>query len=64
MKILQLKYFVATVDLDSVSRASEFYHVSQPAVTTAIKNLEEEFSLKLFTRRNNKLALTENRKRF
>ena len=64
MKILQLKYFVATVDLDSVSRASEFYHVSQPAVTTAIKNLEEEFSLKLFTRRNNKLALTEHGKRF
>ncbi|MCQ3035292.1 MAG: LysR family transcriptional regulator [Bacilli bacterium] len=64
MKILQLRYFVATVDLDSVSRASEFYHVSQPAVTTAIKNLEEEFSLKLFTRRNNKLTLTEHGKRF
>ena len=64
MKILQLRYFVATVDFDSVSRASEFYHVSQPAVTTAIKNLEEEFSLKLFTRRNNKLTLTEYGKRF
>ncbi|OWJ77801.1 LysR family transcriptional regulator [Haematobacter missouriensis] len=48
----QLAYFVATAEMGSTSRASEKLRISQPAISVAIKQLEETFGQKLFVRRH------------
>ena len=59
MKINQLRYFCSTCKNMSLTKAAEELFVSTPAVSTAIKALEEEFSLQLLIRGNNKIELTE-----
>ena len=59
MKILQLQYFVKTVKLNSITKAAEELYVSQPAISSAIKELEKEFNTTLFIRYNNQLTLTD-----
>lgn len=58
MTIDQLKYFVLCAENNSFTKTSKFYFVSQPAVSTAIKNLENELNCELFIRNNNELILT------
>lgn len=58
MTIEQLLYFVTAYDTGSFTKTSKAHYISQPAVSSAIKLLEEEFSTELFTRNNNKLAPT------
>lgn len=48
----QLSYFVATAEAGSTLRASEALHISQPAVSVAIGQLEQAFGQKLFVRRH------------
>jgi DNA-binding transcriptional LysR family regulator len=48
----QLSYFVATAEAGSTLRAAEALHVSQPAVSVAIGQLEQMFGQKLFVRRH------------
>ena len=59
MKLSQLEYFIATVKYNSITKASKSLYVSQPAVSLAIKELEEEFNTSFFVRHNNQLKLTE-----
>ncbi len=59
MKIIQLKYFKAICEYNGVSKAAEALYVTQPAITIAIKNLEEEFGASLFNRNSNKFELTQ-----
>ena len=59
MKILQLQYFVKTVQLNNITKAAEELYVSQPAISSAIKELEKEFNTTLFIRYNNQLTLTD-----
>lgn len=59
MKILQLQYFVKTVKLNNITKAAEELYVSQPAISSAIKELEKEFNTTLFIRYNNQLTLTD-----
>jgi len=47
----QLSYAVAVADSGSITDASEQLGVSQPAVSAALRGLEEEFGLDLFIRR-------------
>ncbi len=58
MNITQLKYFRAVADHQNVSRAAEQLHISQPSLSNAIKELEREFDVTLFYRRNRKMILT------
>ena len=46
----QLRYFVAAAEADSITRAAEATHVSQPSVSAAISHLEDIFGLQLFIR--------------
>lgn len=46
----QLKYFVTTVHSGSVAEASRKLYIAQPSISTAIKNLEDNFGLQLFIR--------------
>ena len=50
MRIEQLEYIVAVSRHGSVRRASEQLHVSQPAVSEAIRNLERELGVALLDR--------------
>ena len=43
----------------SFTKAAEYLHVSQPAVSKHIKELEAHFSVRLFHREGNKIFLTE-----
>ncbi|HET9218835.1 MAG TPA: LysR family transcriptional regulator [Terriglobia bacterium] len=50
MDMMQLEMFVATAELRSVQRASERVFRTQPAVSMAIRKLEEELGALLFDR--------------
>jgi len=54
-----LRYFWAAAREGSVTRASEKLHISQPAVSTQIRGLEQALGEKLFTRSGRTLALTQ-----
>lgn len=59
MKLLYLNYFCTVAELQSVSKAAKLLYVSQPTITYAIKELESEFQIKLFTRKRHGLSLTK-----
>ena len=54
-----LRYFWAAAREGSVTRASEKLHISQPAVSAQIRDLEQALGEKLFTRSGRSIALTE-----
>lgn len=57
MDIYQLRYFVAIVESDfNLSVASRKHHVSQPALTQAIKKFESEEKVELFIRASGRLS--------
>ena len=58
MKLYHLRYFTAVCRYGYVTRAAEELHVTQPSVSSAIKELEDEFSVNLFHRINNRLSPT------
>lgn len=59
MTLQQLKYFTVACRYRNISRAAEECGVSQPSVSAAIKNLEEEFGICLVRRRQTGFSLTE-----
>lgn len=59
MTLNQLYYYQAVCKYNSISKASESLHVSQPAVSIAIGNLEAEFGVTLFNRNNRTLEITD-----
>lgn len=64
MNLNQLEYFCTAVRCQSVTRAAKRLYVSQPAVSGAIRELEKEFAVTLFSHTRNKLSLTEEGQRF
>lgn len=50
MKLSQMRYFQAVCVYGSTTRAADSLFVSQPSVSMAIKELEEELHVKLFER--------------
>ena len=50
MNLNQMKYFKAVCELGTVSAAAELLHISQPSLSVAIKELENEFGITLFNR--------------
>ena len=59
MDMNRLHYFTVIVDSGSLSRASEILHISQPALSKAMKVLESELGLQLFTPNGRNLSLTD-----
>ena len=57
------RIFKIVADQENLSKASEILHISQPAVTKHIKNLENQLNVKLFTRSKYGMILNENGKR-
>ena len=58
MTLQQLKVFVTVVELGSFSRAAESLRISQPAVSTHIRCLEEELGDKCHVRAASKHSVT------
>ena len=58
MKLLQMKYFQTVCRYGSITKAAEELFVSQPTISFCIKELENEFGVRLFHRRHNRLQLT------
>ena len=56
----QLEMLIAFADANTLSKAAETLHLSQPTLTRAMKQLEEEFRVPLFDHRKNRLTLNEN----
>src|SRR3954468_21723281 len=52
MDLMQLEMFVATAEARSVQRAAERVYRTQPAVSMALRKLEEELGAPLFDRSN------------
>lgn len=51
--------FYAVSETKSFSRAAELLHISQPAISYSVKELEEQLGVKLFIREKNHLRLTD-----
>lgn len=58
MTLQQLHYFLITAELKSFTRAAEACMVSQPALSHAIAELEQEVQCKLFERHGRGISLT------
>ena len=59
MTISQLKYFIEVCRWGNITKASQELHISQPSVSAAIKELENEFGVLLFQRVNGRLKITD-----
>lgn len=59
MEIRQLHYFVEVVKQKNMTKASDKLHISQPALSKAIKSLESEIGLTLIHRSNKTHELTD-----
>ena len=59
MDLHQLEYIVEIAKQNNISKAAELLHVSQPTLSVYLNRLEKELNLKLFTRNNNVLTITD-----
>src|SRR6476619_3750945 len=59
MELRHLRYFVGVAETENVSRAALKLHISQPAVSRQIRDLEDEIGLPLLKRVGKSVRLTE-----
>lgn len=59
MDIRILKYFLAVAQEESITKAAEVLHTSQPNLSRQLNDLEAEVGKKLFERGSRKITLTE-----
>ena len=58
MTILQLTYILKIAETGSMNKAAEQLYISQPALTSAVKELEKELGIALFHRTSRGIVLT------
>ena len=58
MEIRVLRYFLAVVREESITKASEVLHITQPTLSRQLSQMEEEIGVKLFERGTRKIKLT------
>ncbi len=59
MELSQLRTLIHVADLGSLSKAADRIGIAQPALSRQIRMLEEELSVRLFTRHGRGMVLTE-----
>lgn len=64
MTLTQLEYFCTVCRYHSITRAADALYVSQPTISTSIRDLENEFHLKLFNHGKNRISLTSDGEAF
>lgn len=58
MNLTQLRYFQTVCQYGTVTQASQILHITQPSISSAIRELEEEFGVILFKRHYRGMTLT------
>lgn len=58
MTLVQLKYVITVADSSSMNEAARKLFISQPSLSSAIKELEEEIGVELFRRTNRGISVT------
>ena len=58
MNTRHLHYFVTLSETGNFTRAARHLHIAQPALSIAIKKLEQQFDLQLFHRNERRVSLT------
>ncbi len=58
MEIRVLRYFLTVVREESITKASEVLHITQPTLSRQLAQMEEEIGVKLFDRGSRKIQLT------
>lgn len=58
MTLQQLKYIITVADAGSLNRAASELFISQPSLSAAVKELEEEIGITIFHRSNRGIAVT------
>ena len=64
MNITELRYLVAIMECGSVSAAAKQLYAAQPNVSKALKNLEEEYKIRIFERSSTGMIPTEQGRHF
>jgi DNA-binding transcriptional LysR family regulator len=64
MELTQLRYFVTIAETSSFTEAAARVHVSQPALSYQIKQLENELGARLFERTSRRVSLTTDGRAF
>ncbi len=64
MELTQLKYFKVVAECEHFTHAAEQLYISQPSLSKAISNLEDELGLKLFEREKKSVYLNDYGKNF
>jgi len=64
MKIEWIEYFVNIAQTESLTKSAELFYLTQPTMSKAIRNLEEELGFDLFTRKKTGMYLTNQGKVF
>lgn len=64
MTLRHLKVFIAVYQEESVTRAAELLHMTQPTVTRAVQEIEQYYGIHLFERFKHRLYVTESGRQF
>lgn len=59
MELTQLLQFKTIAECKTMTEAAERLHISQPALSSGLKKLEEELGVQLFERKKNKITLNK-----
>ena len=55
----QLRVFQKVVETNSVTKAADELHLSQPAVSIQLKNFQDQFDIPLIEIRNKRIFITD-----
>lgn len=59
MELMQIRYFLETARTKHITNSAKNLHISQPALTQAIRRLEADLGVPLFTAKGRNIVLTE-----
>lgn len=60
IELHQLEQLIAISEYGTISKAAEYFYISQPALSRSMQRLEDELQVKLFDRQKNKITLNQN----
>ncbi|MFT8749338.1 LysR family transcriptional regulator [Liquorilactobacillus nagelii] len=64
IRLLQLRYFTITAELQNITQSAKKLHISQPSLSRTIIELEKELNCNLFIRNSRSIILSEKGKHF